>query len=151
MKNLSTEMEVLFANVNKIFGDLEDHGFKFKSPLIKHTNAIGDYLEIEATCENTGKTLLVTYAPALGLRPESISLFIQNISGDTFSIGDYLSNKKLDPQLRQSICLANHQGSLNERVEKTLIASREVIFNYLERILVGNEWESVPINWGDLK
>lgn len=148
---LATEMEVLVTKVEKIFGDLKGHGFQFKSPLVKHTDAIGDYIEIEVTCTNTGKTLLITYTPALNLRPESISVFLQNISGDTFSIGDYLSNKKLDPKLRKSICLASHHGSLNERVEMALVASREVIFSYLERVLIGNEWESVPINWGDMK
>ena len=151
MKILSTEAEVLLANVNKVFGDLVGHGFKFRPPSVKHTDAIGDYLEIEATSASTGKTLSVTYAPALDLRPESISVFIQNISGDAFSIGDYLSSNKLSPQLRQSICLANHQGSFNQRVEETLFAIRGIIFNHLQHVLFGDGWECVPINWGDLK
>lgn len=151
MSVLDAEVELLNRQAKKVFFDLEGHGFQFKAPLVKHTNAIGDYVEIEITHEVTGKSLLIAYAPALDLRPESISVFLQNIDGDTFSISDYLSYKKFDSQLRKSVSLANHHGSLSERIEMTLVASREIILTYLEDVLLGSGWEFIPINWGDMK
>lgn len=143
--------EILSRKVNELFGGLYAHGFQIKAPSIKHTAAIGDYIEIEAVNASTAKGLVFTYAPAVDIRPESVSVFLQNGSGDTFSIGDYLSSKKLDPKLRQSICLVNYHGSLDERIDMALSAAKEIIFEYLEKLVIGTEWESVPIQWGNMK
>jgi hypothetical protein len=151
MASLVHDAEILSAEVKKIFGDLETKGFQFQTASIKHTDAIGDYVEVQVSNRATRKGLSFMYAPAKNIRPEAISIFLQNDNGDMFSISDFLVRKKMNPQLRTAISLVNYSGTLEEKIAGTLNASREIVFQYLGNYLFGSEWESIPIQWGDLK
>jgi|JI6StandDraft_1071083.scaffolds.fasta_scaffold76180_2 hypothetical protein len=151
MPSLITDAEIFSAEVKKIFGVLETKGFQFQNASIKHTDAIGDYAEILVSNRSTGKRLAFMYAPARNIRPEAISIFLQNDSGDMFSISDFLVHKKINPLLRRSISLVNYHGALEEKFAGALRASKEIIFQYLESHLFGSEWDSIPIQWGGLK
>lgn len=151
MSQIIHDAKVLSTEVKKVFGDLEARGFQFSMASVKHTDAIGDYVELLVLNRATGKGLLFMYAAANEIRPENISIFLQNGSGDTFSIDDFLAHKKINSQSDNSIKITNYDGSLEKKLGSLLNASKEIIFQHLYAYLFGNEWESIPIQWGDLK
>lgn len=150
MASLVHDAEILSAEVKKVFSDLATKGFQFQAASIKHTDAIGDYAEVLVLNEETGRSLLFMYIPS-AMHPEGICIFLQNGSGDSFSIDEFLMHKKINSKLDDSLNLTKYDGSLENKFEGLLCASKKIIFQYLDKYLFGAEWESIPMHWGDLK
>lgn len=150
MISLTHDSEILDLKIREIFGDLETKGFIIQNALLKHTDAIGNYAEVVVKNKTTGRSILFWYIPPR-IHPGGISIFLQNDSGDTFSLSEYLTQSKLGSQLSRSIVLSNYDGKFEENIESLLKASKAIIFQYLDKYLFGGDWEPIPIQWGDMK
>lgn len=151
MTSITASAEWLDAKVRSIFGDWEGKGFVTRSASVKNTRAIGDYVEVLVENRPAGRRLLFMYAPASDEGPESGSVFLENERGDTFSVGEYLSYKKVGKDVEKVVSLSSYSGPLEERIVNWLTASKGILVRYLEGSLFRNEWEHVPVDWGGLR
>ncbi|HZV64533.1 MAG TPA: hypothetical protein VFG03_06460 [Telluria sp.] len=150
MTSLSFDAEIFGAIIRDVFDYLPDKGFQFSAVSLKHTDAIGDYAEMLVSQQHIGRSILFMYIPPI-IHPEGISVFLQNDSGDTFSIDDFLAYKKINYQLDSSLRLTSYTGSTEDKFKGLLSASSQIILQYLDGYLFGKQWEPIPIQWGDLK
>lgn len=148
----SVELQELNYQIKVEFADFLEAKFSLLPPQIYCSEVIGDYGEVSLINSSTGAKLKFVYAPALGFRPESISIFIENKAGDTFSVGEYLESKNRSEEERLAISLSKQEGVACERISKVLKAAKKIIIgSELLDCLVAGKWISVPVQWGDLK
>lgn len=150
MSSLVNNMEILSEEIRKAFGELEIKGFQFQSPSLENTKAIGDYVELLVSNAATGRSLIFIYIPEKGERREGLCVSLMN-GNDTFSLDEFLINKNINFKMDDLLSLSNYEGTLKEKIADLLIYAKKIIFQYLDKFLFGEEWESIPIYWGDAK
>ena len=151
MKELSCVATIFTNEIKEVFDCFESEGFSFQETKILNTLAIGDYIELSLINRKIKRRLLFSYIPSHDSRPESISVFIENCAGDSFSLDEYLVFIKAPLETAYSLVLANYEGGVQERLSGCIVASKKVIDRYLLPVIHGNEWQHVPVDWGDYK
>jgi hypothetical protein len=151
MENISFVATVFTNEIKQIFDGFISEGFSFQETKITNTSAIGDYVELSLLNRNINRKILFSYIPSHDSRPDTVSVFIENCAGDSFSLDEYLVFIKAPLETTASLILENYKGEVQERIFGCIVASKKVIDRYLLPVIHGNEWQHVPIDWGDYK
>jgi len=137
--------------VNRVFGDLATQGFQVLPVSNTTAKLIGETLVSSVVNAKLGRGIRLTLLHAVS-GTEALSSFLYRPEGvGGFALGDFLKHIKAPAQTIRALDLAAQPGDLSQRLEASLNVMRTVVDQHLLAALLGGQWPSVPVDWGDYK
>lgn len=124
---------------------LQAMGFSASSTSIETSRLLGDSLVMIYTSILAQRRIEVSYVAAHGNRTAAVSIFLCDISGERFSLEDWVTAKNSSSGLR----FVADQNLQDEQsfLEQFCLKFRFVAEGPLYGTLMGVEWDAVPFDW----
>jgi len=145
---MNAKNKIILAQEFKLFfTSFEESGYGNYSHESKEMELVGEYVESVFYSSTKNRKITICYIERTENTAEVLSVYIENEVGDSFSITEYLKAQKItDTKIITSLLIGNHLGDFASRLNNCLGMYIEVIDDHLKNIVLGQEWETVPID-----
>lgn len=138
-----------YTNANQILSEslsfLQAMGFGVSSTSIETSKLLGDSFLMIYTSARAQRRIEVSYTAVSASRFASISIFVCNDDGDSFSVEDWVIAKNSFSGF-QFVADQNLQDE-QRFLEQFCLKFRTVAEGALYQTLIGVEWDAVPFDW----
>jgi len=145
------DRQIFHEEVAKVFGDLVSSGFHQTGVELRHTAALGEYLEVAVQDRKLERGVRIDLTRTPDGRRDALTVSLERGRTDTFTVSEFLQREGVNDDVIGQCKLSAYHGSLAERISRCLAFNRQQIDKHLRETLAGAEWPGVPMNWGDHK
>jgi hypothetical protein len=133
--------------------DLRRYGYSYSGVEEKSHSQLGAFLSAAFKKGHAERAVDIDYfpeAPKPGTRP-ALAVFVRGSKDKSFYLPDFLTYKGAGPDRKRELSLSDHLGPPEEKLRKTIAVVAHLFHTDLRKVISGEEWIEVPMDWEDYK